>query len=157
MPPTDASTNITPATNGPSQARRRGAAAVVLLACLGLLGVGYTLKPADVGLGTHTQLGLPPCGFHEYVRVPCATCGMTTAVSLAAHGRLATAFMAQPAGAALALGAAMLAWISGYALWRDLDLWTVIGPLWRPLTLAVIGLVVLGAWLFKVAMTLGGQ
>lgn len=131
------------------------AAAAVLTGCLALLGVGYALQPADGGVGTHTQLGLPPCGFQQYVGVPCATCGMTTAVSLAAHGRLATAFMVQPAGAILALGAAMAAWISAYALYRDLDVCAGLRSLWRPATLVVIAVLILTAWVFKIAMMLG--
>ncbi len=137
--------------------RRRAVAAAILAGSLGLLLTGHALQPADGGVGTHTQLGLPACGFHEYVRLPCATCGMTTAVSLAAHGQLVKAFMVQPAGAALALGAAMLAWISGYAMWRGLDVLALFRPLWRPTSLAAVGTAILAAWAFRIMMTLGAH
>jgi hypothetical protein len=106
-------------------------------------------------MGTHTQLGLPVCGFEESIGLPCATCGMTTAVSLAAHGQLATAFLVQPAGATLALAAAMLAWISGYAMWRGLDLAVMVRPLWRPASLLAVGVVILAGWVFKIMVTSG--
>ena len=50
--------------------------------------IGAFLRPDGRGVETHTQLGLPPCGWMLKYGKPCATCGMTTAVSEAAHGRL---------------------------------------------------------------------
>ena len=41
--------------------------------------------------------------------MPCASCGMTTAVSNAAHGRLWTAFRTQPAGATIAILSSVVA------------------------------------------------
>jgi Na+/melibiose symporter-like transporter len=39
------------------------------------------LTPSSEGHGTHTQLGLPPCGFLVYTGVPCPGCGLTTSFS----------------------------------------------------------------------------
>lgn len=127
---------------------------MVLAACLALLGVGAALTPNTAGMGTHTQMGLPPCAFEQYVGLPCSTCGMTTAVSLATHGRLGAAFATQPAGALLALSAAMLTWLSGYALWRDLDLLAMLRPIWRPATILVVGAIVLAAWAWRIAVAI---
>ncbi len=142
-------------TASPGVVRRRITAALLLSGCLALLGVGAALQPATTGMGTHTQLGLPACAFEQYTGLPCSTCGMTTAVSLAAHGHLATAFVVQPAGALLALVAAMLAWVSGYALWRGLDVAAMLRPLWRPMTLLIVGAIVLGAWAFRMIAAWG--
>ncbi|MBN2308167.1 MAG: DUF2752 domain-containing protein [Candidatus Hydrogenedentes bacterium] len=56
------------------------------------------LTPDPRGLGTHEQLGLPPCGTVRLFGIPCPFCGMTTAFVLAAQGHFAKAFVAQPAG-----------------------------------------------------------
>lgn len=37
-----------------------------------------TLTPDTAGHGTHTQLGLPPCGFYVFTGLPCPGCGLTT-------------------------------------------------------------------------------
>ncbi|NBO19844.1 MAG: DUF2752 domain-containing protein, partial [Proteobacteria bacterium] len=48
-----------------------------LSATLGLSNVRW-LTPDARGLGTHEQLGLPPCGFYLWYGLPCPSCGMTT-------------------------------------------------------------------------------
>ena len=86
-------------------------ASVVAAACLALVVIAGRLQPTAAGHGTHTQLGLPECGFAMAFNKPCFTCGMTTAFAHAASGRLDRAFMTQPAGTVLALGAATVFWI----------------------------------------------
>jgi len=46
-----------------------------------------TLSPDPRGLGTHEQLGLPPCGLQSMFGTPCPSCGMTTAWTLFSHGQ----------------------------------------------------------------------
>ncbi len=45
---------------------------------LSLLGVARVLTPDPDGLGTHQQLGLPPCSMRIMFNVRCPGCGMTT-------------------------------------------------------------------------------
>ncbi|UCC29197.1 MAG: DUF2752 domain-containing protein [Phycisphaerales bacterium] len=78
-------------------------AVVVLAGCTVLLSVAAWLTPADTGVGSHQQLGFPPCSMLTLIGYPCPTCGMTTAFAHAMRGQLRSAFSAQPAGLALAL------------------------------------------------------
>ena len=68
-----------------------------------LLVLSFTLHPDPRGFGTHTQLGLPPCGYLQSTGRPCLTCGMTTAFAAMAHLRPLLALRANAAGALLFL------------------------------------------------------
>lgn len=70
-----------------------------------LIGVARWLQPAPGGVGTHRQLGMPPCAVLHVTGVPCPMCGCTTAVSLVAHGQWLRAIWTQPFGAAVGLAA----------------------------------------------------
>jgi hypothetical protein len=50
-------------------------AATVMLLML----VAVRLEPNPAGLGTHQQLGLPPCTMRVFFELRCPACGMTTA------------------------------------------------------------------------------
>lgn len=73
------------------------------LGCLSVLVVAAFLVPDARGYGTHTQLGLPPCGFLTWTGAPCPGCGLTTSFALGIRGRWASAFDANPLGLALFL------------------------------------------------------
>lgn len=128
----------------------------VFLVCTGVLAVAFWLTPnTRDGVGTHTALGLPPCGLYETTGIPCATCGMTTSFSLAAHGHPVDAFINQPAGALLALLTAMAAVLSGYALVTGMSLAPIGLMFWRP-RVVVIGIgVLLIAWAYKIVVMTG--
>jgi hypothetical protein len=53
-------------------------------------------------MGTHQQLGLPPCTFNEMTGVPCPSCGMTTSFTLLMRGDVWHSMQANFAGTALA-------------------------------------------------------
>lgn len=69
-----------------------------LVACLVVLGLAKSLDPDARGIGTHEQLGLPPCGIVEMFGVPCPSCGYTTTFALAADGHVGAAIVNQPFG-----------------------------------------------------------
>ena len=48
--------------------------------------VARFLTPDPRGLGTHQQLGLPPCSMRMLFDIPCPSCGMTTSWSLFSRG-----------------------------------------------------------------------
>lgn len=68
--------------------------------------VASRLAPSPAGMGTHQQLGLPPCTIVVFFGMRCPSCGMTTSWALATHGRLIAAAQANSGGLLLALIAA---------------------------------------------------
>ncbi len=84
------------------------------LVCFALLWTGQKVEPSGTGHGSHVQLGLPMCAWVMRFDKPCPTCGMTTAVAHAVRGEFLNSVVVQPAGAAFALGAAALFWLSLY-------------------------------------------
>jgi len=131
-------------------------AVTCLGASVGILGLALWLTPDPAGMGTHEQLGLPPCSLVVMTGYPCPTCGMTTSFSNAVRGQLLAAFHAQPAGLVLAglvflvmLGA-LRALIFG-KVWRIN--WYRVSPAW--VALGVVAIMLLG-WGYKVAIGVWG-
>ena len=98
-------------------------AALVLTGCTVLLGLAGWLRPDVRDLGTHQQLGLPPCSLVQYGGIPCPTCGMTTAFAYTVEGRWLAAVLAQPFGFAVALVAILCVLLSLAVL--------ISGKVWR--------------------------
>lgn len=61
------------------------------------------LVPSPAGIGTHTQLGLPPCGFYEWTGLPCPGCGLTTCFAHMVRGQFISAAHANAFGVLLFL------------------------------------------------------
>jgi hypothetical protein len=74
---------------------------------LALLVVAVRLRPSEQGLGTHQQLGLPPCSFRLMFGVRCPSCGMTTSWSHVVRGQPVRAVQAN-AGGTLICAAALV-------------------------------------------------
>ena len=129
----------------------RATAALILAGCVSLFAIAARLEPAAGGIGTHEQLGLPPCGMAMIWGLPCPTCGMTTAFAYAARGQFAAAFHAQPAGLTLALATGLGAFAAGGTLVTGRSYrvnWTRVSP--TAVGFGVVA-VVLGAWAYKLA------
>ncbi|MCC9657385.1 DUF2752 domain-containing protein [Rhodopirellula halodulae] len=76
------------------------------LSALGLAALLVTarvLEPAAGGLGTHQQLGLPPCSMRVLLGVRCPACGMTTSWSWLTRGDLMASAEASLSGTLLGL------------------------------------------------------
>jgi len=139
----------------PMVARMVGA--VVIAGCVFLFTVASRLEPAPGGIGTHEQLGLPPCGMAMLWGLPCPTCGMTTAFAHAARGRLASAFQAQPAGLALAIAVAVAAIAAGGTLVTGRTYrvnWYRLSP--TGVGFGVFGILLAG-WAYKIMITLSAR
>lgn len=120
------------------------------LAALVVLGLSVWLKPDARGIGTHEQLGLPPCGFVQmFEGMPCPSCGFTTTFALAAHARPLDAIHNQPFGFVLflvtvaAVPIALGACVRGVSLFELTERWP-----WGRVFIAFLSLWLL-AWLYK--------
>jgi Protein of unknown function (DUF2752) len=114
-----------------------------------LLSTAALLRPDPRGLGTHQQVGLPPCTFRFLFGWPCPTCGMTTAWAHAVRGEPIAALRANAGGTLLAaLAAASVPWLATSAACGR---WLGWAP--RSLTVAWIGsailLVTLIDWIIR--------
>jgi hypothetical protein len=54
-------------------------------------------------MGTHTEMGLPPCTFYHLTGYPCPSCGMTTSFSLLVRGDVVNSLRANAVGTLLAV------------------------------------------------------
>ncbi len=87
--------------------RQRGLYAMIGVGLLGLLLLAAVLQPSGTGIGTHRQLGLPPCTFLTVFGVRCPSCGMTTSWSYFVRGQIGPAWSTNAGGACLAVLAAL--------------------------------------------------
>lgn len=78
--------------------------------------LAWRLSPDPRGLGTHEQLGLPPCSFRTLFGLRCPTCGMTTAFAHLVHGKPVEACKANAGGLLLGIATVVLiGWLVGTA------------------------------------------
>jgi hypothetical protein len=155
MSPPTATLTATPADaaprvrNWPESLARRLGGVLVTVGCGSVLGIAAWLDPSAAGLGTHTQLGLPPCGWAMTLNRPCPTCGMTTAFADAAHARFADAFLAQPFGLLLALGTAAAFWAGLHVALTGSHLGRLCGRMLTPRVLWILAALAAAAWAYK--------
>ncbi len=65
------------------------------------LAIARTLHPDSTGLGTHRQLGLPPCSSLALFGIRCPACGMTTSWAHLVRGEFSAGLKANAGGFAL--------------------------------------------------------
>ena len=81
---------------------------------LALLVTAAWLSPSSAGVGTHRQLGLPPCTVLDWFGFRCPSCGMTTAWAHFVRGQIWLGMRANAGGTMLAAVAAAVApWLVG--------------------------------------------
>ncbi len=91
---------------------------VLLCTALAVLVTARLLTPAASGVGTHEQLGLPPCGILAWTGWPCPACGLTTAFAYLAHFDPLASVHANPMGVPLFLATLLFVPAAMRALWR---------------------------------------
>jgi hypothetical protein len=129
----------------------RVTAGLLCVSLLGLMALAAGLSPAATGHGTHTEVGLPPCGWAMVLGAPCPTCGMTTAFAHAARGSLLDALRTQPFGLAFALVVAMAFWGSLHVCLTGSQLAPVCGRMLRLGVLWAAAALAAAAWAYKYA------
>lgn len=117
-----------------------------------LLGVAAWLAPSGAGHGTHTQLGIPPCGWVYAFDKPCPTCGMTTAFAHAAQGELWASFVTQPFAALLAVATAAVFWIGLHSAVTGSRALASLGRLFLPRYVWVGVALLIAAWVYKLVV-----
>jgi hypothetical protein len=125
------------------------------LASSACLIVARMLQPSSRGVGTHEQLGLPPCVFLHLTGIPCPSCGLTTSVAHAARFHFYESITTQPFGIVIFISAALCIPLSIF-LWRRRIPWSRLksslgGNLVIYLTIALFIL----SWLYKIAAMKG--
>lgn len=127
----------------------RWGAAVIAAGLLALLCLSAWMTPARDGHATHTQLGLPACGWVVRFNKPCPTCGMTTAFARAAHGDYAGSARAQPLAAAGVVAAAAGFWAALHVALTGSAIGGVIANTLTPRILWSGAVLALAAWAYK--------
>lgn len=111
----------------------------VLAGLVAVFTIAALIRPYDADgqparMGSHQQIGLPPCEFLVRFKKPCPACGMTTSFSLLMHGDFWNSFQANSIGTIFALalmGVAILLAVSlvrGRYRWlRQAERWGLAG------------------------------
>lgn len=121
-----------------------------------MLLIGRLLRPAAEGVGTHEQLGLPPCAFLHLTGIPCPGCGLTTSVAWATRLRFLESITTQPFGFVVFLTAALSVPFSIYFIYRRVPLSTALAHLWRhKLVMRLMLALFLLGWFYKIAVIKG--
>jgi hypothetical protein len=129
---------------------RIGAGAIAII-CLTVLTLGAWLNPSAEGHGTHKQLGLAPCMWAVALDKPCPTCGMTTSFSHAGEGSWVQAAQTQPMGMLLVIITATVFWGASIQTITGAKINTIIQPALSPRIFLIFGILLLGAWFYKIA------
>ena len=128
----------------------------VSVACFGLvpivlLAITMFLAPSKQGLGTHQQLGLPPCSMRVIFSIRCPACGMTTSWAHFVRGEWISSLQANPGGFLLAIYSLAFATCCFYSVWKNrMPSYRVQN--WMIKTLLVITVVTITHWLFVVGL-----
>jgi hypothetical protein len=116
------------------------------------LAIARLLTPAPGGMGTHHQLGLPPCTFRVLTGHGCPGCGLTTAFAQMARGELPLAWQANPMGVLLYAITAISIPVFFFGFWRPQKLGAVLHStqVLGFLILLLVGMV--GTWAVRLAL-----
>lgn len=114
-----------------------------------VLVIAALLTPSTSGVGTHTQLGLPPCGFLYLTGFPCPGCGLTTAFAHLAHGHVSASVGAHPLGLPLFLLNVMAVFVSAVGAIRAWPLQATIKRFAIERVLYVLAAAAVGTWLLR--------
>ena len=115
-----------------------------------ILIVARLLQPSSRGVGTHEQLGLPPCAFLHLTGIPCPSCGLTTSFAHAARLDFYEAFIVQPFGLILFCLTALSVPLSFYLIYSRVPWAKLICSAKSNLALYALIALYLLSWLYKI-------
>ncbi|MDW8361967.1 MAG: DUF2752 domain-containing protein [Myxococcales bacterium] len=126
---------------------------VLLLGPLAVLTTAALLRPDPSGHGTHTQLGLPPCGFHVVTGLPCPGCGMTTSFAHMVRLEIVPAALANPFGVPLALLTAACVPLALFGIARRLPVLETLERLRVEMWAILLACTLFLVWIVRLATT----
>ena len=110
------------------------------------------LTPSAAGHGTHTQLGLPPCGFLVYTGFPCPGCGLTTSFANMIRLRVFDAFNANPFGILLFSCTVAIVPVAAIGFVRRLPIIDTMDRLHAEKVAIALSVISLAVWFVKVGL-----
>ncbi len=116
-----------------------------------LLGVTTQLSPSASGLGTHQQLGLPPCSTRVFFGIPCPACGMTTSWAHFVRGQFLKSAQSNIGGLALAFYCLAFALVSAKTAFLG-DWPSIRVQKWLAFSLMAIAIVTVVSWIFRLGI-----
>lgn len=119
---------------------------------LAVLITAVILTPSAAGHGTHTQLGLPPCGFLVYTGYPCPGCGLTTSFAHMIRFEVIGAFQANPFGILLFLCTAAIVPISLLGIVRRMPVIDTLDRMHAEKIAIGLSIVSIVVWVVKVGI-----
>ncbi len=115
-----------------------------------VLTIARALSPSPNGFGTHQQLGLPPCFFHQLTGIPCPTCGMTTSFAHTVRFHFYEAFVTQPFGMLACVLMALLIPLSFVMMRRRVPWMKVMTARGSNAVMFALLALFLAAWVYKI-------
>ncbi len=119
---------------------------------LAVLITAILLTPATEGHGTHTQLGLPPCGFLVYTGYPCPGCGLTTSFAYMIRFDIGGAFTANPFGILLFLCTAAMVPLALFGMVRKLPVIDTLDRLHAEKIAIALSIVSIIVWVTRIGI-----
>lgn len=116
-----------------------------------VLFIARLLQPSPLGVGTHEQIGLPPCPFLHLTGLPCPSCGLTTSFAHAARLHFYEALITQPFGLIIFCFTVLSIPLSIYFIHRRIP-WSRLTHSGKP-NFGLYAMIVfyLLSWLYKIA------
>jgi uncharacterized membrane protein len=137
-----------------SKGDRAKYATLGLIASAGLI-TARLLQPSPHGVGTHEQLGLPPCVFLHLTGIPCPGCGLTTSFAHAARLQFYESVITQPFGLVVFIIAVLSVPLSMHFTRRRVP-WSKFNLLrGRNLVIRLTIALFILSWLYKIAVMKG--
>src|SRR5262249_10810293 len=120
-----------------------------------MLLIGRLLRPSPDGVGTHEQLGLPPCAFLHFTGIPCPACGLTTSVAHATRLHFSESILTQPFGFVVFLFAVLSIPFSVYYIYRRVPTSALADLRGRKFTAYLMLCLFILSWFYKIAVIKG--